>query len=195
MAKFDITRNTHAVDALLERTENPLHRQILENWRRHMLLEVSGNWEGILAPDMTVRDPDYRMSIGGKLEIMRGLDAVGAFYEGLVTGGGNVILLTNQEIVVTDNGYATNVNLTFFHQGHELAAQGHTGLDDDKWYTSEGFFVEFWPYTKEGLLVGEYVAQMSPPIIREVDEADVITPAEAKAALEPLIRPLPAYPA
>jgi hypothetical protein len=193
MAKYDITGNTEAVDSLLERTDNPLHRQILENWRRHMLLEISGNWPDIFAPDRTVRDPDYRMFLGGELTNLRGLDEVGSFYEGITKGGRHVIVITNQNIVVNDGGFAQNVSLTQFYRGHELAEEGHQGLDDDKWYSSEMFVVEFWPYTDQGLLVGEYVAQMGPAIIREIDESDVVTPDAARVALEPLLRPIPVF--
>lgn len=193
MAKYDITRNAEAVDALLERTENPLHRQILENWRRHMLLEISGNWPEIFAPDMTVREPDYRLLFDGVRTDLRGLDEVSSFYDGLTKGGRHVIVITNQNIVVNDGGFAQNVTLTQFYRGHELAEEGHQGLDDDKWYSSEIFVVEFWPYTDQGLLVGEYVAQMGPAIIREIDKSEVITPEESRAALEPLLRPLPVF--
>lgn len=191
MPKYDITRNTEAVDSLLERTDNPLHRQILENWRRHMLLEISGNWPDIFVPEMTVRDPDYRMYLGGELTNLRGLDEVGSFYDGLTKGGHHVIVITNQNIVVNDGGFAQNVTLTQFFRGSELAEEGHQGLEDDKWYSAEMFVVEFWPYTDQGLLVGEYVAQMGPAVIREIDESEVITPEAARIALEPLLRPLP----
>lgn len=191
MPKFDITRNTEAVDALLARTENPLHRQILENWRRHMLLEISGNWPHIFDPDMTVREPDYRMYLGGELTELRGLDNVGGFYESITTGGRHVMVITNQNIVVNDLGFAQHVNLTQFFRGDELAEEGHEGYDDNKWYAAEMFVVEFWPYTDQGLLVGEYVAQMGPATIYEIDESDVVTPEQARAELEPLLRPLP----
>ena len=52
------------VEELLQRTENPLHRAILENFRRHVHLEGSGQFDKITAPDMTVDNPVYRVSWG-----------------------------------------------------------------------------------------------------------------------------------
>jgi hypothetical protein len=45
MAEWEITRITAATDELLRTTENPRHRAILSNYRRHALLEVSGLYE------------------------------------------------------------------------------------------------------------------------------------------------------
>jgi hypothetical protein len=39
-----------AADRLLTVTASPLRRQILENYRRHAILEVTGNWEDIFGP-------------------------------------------------------------------------------------------------------------------------------------------------
>ena len=37
--------------------DNPRHRAILKNYRRHGLLEVAGRYKELLAPDMTVEHP------------------------------------------------------------------------------------------------------------------------------------------
>jgi hypothetical protein len=58
-AKRDPAVTIEAADRLLETTENPLHRQILENYRRRAILDISGDWEVIFDPDMTVEEPLY----------------------------------------------------------------------------------------------------------------------------------------
>ena len=40
MTNLDITTLTKRTDGLLLRTENPLHREILLNYRRHALLDL-----------------------------------------------------------------------------------------------------------------------------------------------------------
>ena len=60
MPKFDITKLNVAVDKLLDTTENPRHRFMLQAFGRHRYLEVAGRYEEILAPDMTITDPVYR---------------------------------------------------------------------------------------------------------------------------------------
>jgi hypothetical protein len=52
MPKFDITKLNVAIDKLLETTENPRHRFMLEAYSRHRYLEVAGRYEEIFAPDM-----------------------------------------------------------------------------------------------------------------------------------------------
>ena len=59
--KYDIRQLTLAADTLLKTTTEPLHRKILNNYRRHAMLEVSGRYEEIFAPDMTVEEPFYRV--------------------------------------------------------------------------------------------------------------------------------------
>ena len=49
--KADIRLLTLAADTLLETTTNPLHRRILENYRLHAMLEVSGRYHEIFVPE------------------------------------------------------------------------------------------------------------------------------------------------
>jgi len=193
MAKLDITNNTAAVDALLEKEDDPLHRRILENWRRHSLLEVSGNWPDIFTPEMTVADPEYKMYLGGSLHHLRGRAQIEPFYAAMTEAGHNVIAITDQHIVVNDGGFAQNATFTQYFRGWELNRDGQFALDDNAWYIRRAFLVEFWPYNDEGILLGEYVAEMGPPEIIPIDESEVITFQEARDALTPLLRPLSAY--
>ena len=50
----EIYQVTDPVTELLKVTEDPLHRAILENYRRHIHLELAGQYEQIVAPDMMV---------------------------------------------------------------------------------------------------------------------------------------------
>ena len=59
MPKFDITKLNVAIDRLLEVTDNPRHRFLLQAASRHRYLEVAGRYEEELAPDMMSEDPVY----------------------------------------------------------------------------------------------------------------------------------------
>jgi hypothetical protein len=73
-----------AVDtAIAQLAEDDHRRAILENYRRHVYLEVSGRIDEILSPEMTVEHPRYRISWAGKVRVLDGIDAVRAFYEEL----------------------------------------------------------------------------------------------------------------
>jgi hypothetical protein len=49
---------------LLENTSDPLHRAMLLNFWRHVHLEGAGEYEQIVASDMMVDEPVYRVTWG-----------------------------------------------------------------------------------------------------------------------------------
>ena len=51
-------------EELLEETTKPLHRAVLLNFWRHVHLEASGQYDRIVAPDMMVDEPVYRVTWG-----------------------------------------------------------------------------------------------------------------------------------
>src|SRR6476661_4110523 len=57
--RFDVTKFPRDVEASVERTVNPFHRAILKNYFRHLLLEISGYWDQILVPELTIDEPVY----------------------------------------------------------------------------------------------------------------------------------------
>ncbi|MFJ4946821.1 hypothetical protein [Streptomyces sp. NPDC088760] len=59
MAKLDITKTNRAIDRLLEVTENPRHRFMLQAYYRHRYLEIAGRYEEIFAPEVMVENPVY----------------------------------------------------------------------------------------------------------------------------------------
>lgn len=44
MAEIALDRIFHNTDALLAKTDNPLHRKILINWRKHACFEIMGRY-------------------------------------------------------------------------------------------------------------------------------------------------------
>ncbi len=64
--KLDITKTNIAVQELIEVTENPRHRYLLQAYDRHRNLEHAGRYEEIFAPEMTVEHPVYRFNMIGQ---------------------------------------------------------------------------------------------------------------------------------
>lgn len=62
MVELDITQTNREVDRLLEVTENPRHRFLLQAYRRRRALEMAGRYKEIFAPEMTVEqlEPQIR---------------------------------------------------------------------------------------------------------------------------------------
>lgn len=191
--KLDISLNAAAHDKLLETLDNPRHRRIVANYRRHALLEVAGEWELIFEPDMTVEEPVYVLEFGATGgQIVRGA-AVREMYRQMKEVGANVIVVTDEQIVVGDAGFGQEAYFHQYFKGDALRAMGDDVDDLDAWYRRTTMVASFWPYDERARLIGEHGAGIGPVEITQIPESEVITQAEARAKLLPIVNPLPAY--
>lgn len=201
MAKLKLSELTRCVDALLNTTENPLHRQILEVFRRHILLELTGRYEEILAPDMMVEHPIYRINAPISLhtnpvtEVFDGRDAVRAFYASLTELKAPVMTTENESLAVADWGFASE---SIFHHQIPGGVMETMGLDIDDpsaTYVLSYYIVAIWHFDEHARLISEHLYQASPGshTVTKLAPEDVITLEEARAYLEPLIRPIPVF--
>jgi hypothetical protein len=185
MAKLDITQLTRAADEALEVTDNPLHRQILENYRRHAILETTANWEEIFTPEMTVEHPVYHVHGGGKTDILDGRDAVMSLYAGITAAGTTVMALEDEQIAVADWGFASESFFNIYTPGRSVPDG-----DPDNLYILRTSLAMVWPYDKRGRMIGEHTYPGASELI-EVTPDDFITLEEARQKLLPRLRPLP----
>ncbi len=164
---------------LLERTTHPLHRAILLNFWRHVHLEGAGDYEKIVAPDMMVDNPVYRVTWGKNPAVIEGKKAVLAFYNSV----GEAVLWNSDDcIAVGDWGVADELT---FHQlalGSDLNALGYDVSHADRLYHVSSRQAFIWPYDSRGRLAGEHLYEDKTSLrIEEVDRADAITPARVRA--------------
>jgi len=185
---FDVRNVVTEPDALLAVTENPRHRAILLNFRRHALLEVSGRWKEILQPEMVVDDPYYRINENGKSVHLRGIADIGAFYAGLTEAGLNVFGPIRENIAVADWGLAIESFFGNHVPGRVLRDQGEDIDDPDAFYQLTHYMASFWPYDPDCRLAGEHIYEdTGSRRIEKMDPADVITPEQARRLLAPLL--------
>ena len=216
MPKFDITKLNRAVDKLLETTENPRHRFLLQAFGRHRYLEVSGRYEEILAPDMTVTDPVYRFRYTGLEFELRGQDQVRSLYRMWAETNQALFFPEHEEVAVADHFVATFA--TAYQQvlgkGQRQAkflsylpnavssrlvertlskTEHHADTSDMFLYKTSGILI--CPYDDRGRLAGEEVWEpdSSTGELIKLDPADVLTTEEAAKRLAPLIKPLPDF--
>jgi len=190
MPKFDISQNARAQDALLETLDDPRHRRIIENYRRHALLEVGGDYERIFEPDMTAEVPRYKILWGDLVgqEIVG--DDVKEMYRQMVESGANVIVVSDEQLAVCDAGLFSRADFTQFAPGAAVREMGYEADDPDAWYALTFYVVAFWPYDEQCRMIGETGATVGPPRIEKVAPEDVVTAEQARAALLPQVRPL-----
>src|ERR1700728_5197274 len=126
--QLDITEQNKAVERVLESTENPRHRYLLQSYLRHRYLESAGRYQEIFAPEMTVEHPYYRFSLIGQPRFaLDGRPQVEAVYQHWTKTDQCVFYVEDESVAVGDNlivgrgiGYQQRL-------GAELAAGGVGG--------------------------------------------------------------------
>jgi len=190
MKVFDVREITTGVDAALAVVDNPRHRHMLKNYRRHALLEVSGYWEDILTPAMTVDHPLYRLTERGQTLVCDGMQEVRSFYSDIVDRGVNVFGALEEKVAVSDYGIFIEAIFAQVVRGAD-AALADEGVDPEGTYQISHRFAAAWPY-RDGLLVGEFIYDDTGSWrVDEVDSSALMSPAEARKALAPSLEQSP----
>ena len=159
---------------LLERTTNPLHRAILLNFWRHVHLEGSGQYDKILASDMIVDHPVYRVSWGANPAVIEGKDGVLAFYNSV---GEAVLWHSDDRLAVADWGICDEITFHQLAMGSDLKAIGYEVDRADRLYHVYSRQAFIWPYDKRARLAGEHLYEdKSTLTIEEIDPAEYMTP-------------------
>ncbi|BBC38507.1 hypothetical protein SGFS_098010 [Streptomyces graminofaciens] len=190
MAKLDVTMQIRGIDAFLETLDNPLHRKIIENYRRHAIFEITGNKEQIFTPDMTVEHPVYYVNVNGMSLTLEGEEAILGLYSSLEEREATVMVVEDERFMVSDWGFASESYFNAFMPGTLVPPSWDA--DPDKLYILRQFFSMIWPYDESGRMIGEHVYEhVDKSQLIEVNPEDYITLAEAREKLLPLLRPLP----
>ncbi|RYE40018.1 MAG: hypothetical protein EOP24_42360 [Hyphomicrobiales bacterium] len=191
MAKKDIAVTISAADRLLETLANPLHRRIIENYRRHAILEVCGEWEQIFDPEMTVPHPIYYFNIAGWDGVKAEGDEVRAIYRNMSDTNTTAIVVEDEQLMVADWGFASNSIFNSFKRGEDLIDIGITDVDPEGYYNHRQHFAMIWPYDERGRMIGEHVYEnRAYGEVIEVPVEDYVTIDDARARLRPLLKPL-----
>jgi len=163
---------------LLERTSNPLHRAILLNFWRHVHLEGSGQYDRILAPDMIVEHPVYRVSWGANPAVIEGKDGVLAFYNSV---GEAVLWHSDDRLAVADWGICDEITFHQLAMGSDLKAIGYQVERADRLYHVYSRQAFIWPYDRRARLSGEHLYEDKTSLrIEEVEQSEAITPARVR---------------
>ncbi|RVW10502.1 hypothetical protein EGT67_04865 [Prescottella agglutinans] len=187
------------IDTLIESTTNPIHRKILVNYRRHGLLEVSGRYDELLAPAMTVDEPHYRVFEGGQGVILDGMSEVRGFYQTLAGMDMLVMWTGKQKMAVADWGFAGEAEFSQFVPGKMLGDNVFGSLDEnadsstseydaDAYYLVRRTLAFVWHYDNDVRLIGEHVYEdVTSKTVTKVAPEDVITGSRAAELLESVI--------
>jgi hypothetical protein len=195
MLHLEITEQNRAVEEVLETTDNPRHRYLLQAYLRHRYLESAGRYQEILTPEMTVEHPFYRFCLIGQPRFnLDGREQVEALYRHWTETDQCVFYVEDESVAVGDHlivGRGISYQQTL---GSALAAAG-VDADENAMYLVKSQIVMIWPYDDRGRLIGEDVWEFddSQREFIKLDPADVLTAEQAGKLLEPFIKPLPAF--
>jgi hypothetical protein len=217
MPKFDVTKLNVAIDKLLETTENPRHRFLLQAFSRHRYLEIAGRYEEIFAADMMSMDPVYHFHQAGVETVLRGQDQVKSLYRMWAETNQSIFFVEHEEVAVADH-FVASVATTYqqvsgkgLRQGKflshfpsaiarklvekTLGKKEHKADDNDIFLYKTIGMQMIWPYDDRGRLIGEDVWEPEPSKgeLLKLDPADVLTTEESGKLLAPLIKPLPSF--
>ncbi len=163
---------------LVEKTTDKLHRAILLNFWRHVHLEGAGDYEKIIAPDMMVDHPVYRVAWGENPAVVEGKDGVLAFYNSV---GESVLWHSDDRLAVNDWGICDEITFHQLAKGADLLALGYKVADASKLYHVSSRQAFIWPYDAKARLAGEHLYEDKTSLkIEEVDPAEAITPARVR---------------
>ncbi len=190
--RLDITEQNRAVERVLEATESPRQRYLLQSYLRHRYLESAGRYQEILEPELTVEHPVYRFSLFGRPSFrLDGRDQVAALYHHWTETDQCVFYVEDEIVAVGDHmivGRGVSYQQTL---GSELAAGG-VDADVDAMYLTRSQIAMIWPYDDRCRLLGEDVWEFdnSERAYLKLDPADVLTAEQAADLLEPFIKSL-----
>ena len=175
---------------LLGRTTKPLHRVILLNFWRHVHLEGAGEYDKILAPDMMVEHPVYRVTWGANPTVIEGKEGVRAFYESV---GETVLWHSDDCLAVEDWGICDEIT---FHQlalGSDLRLIGYQVDHANRLYHVCSRQAFIWPYDERGRLMGEHLYEDKTSLqIEQVDRSEAIKPVRVREIHRELLSKLEA---
>jgi hypothetical protein len=164
--KIDPMRSLGPIDDLIARTTNPRHQAMLQNFRTHIIAEVTGDLETIMST--LVPEPVYHTySTGSPPGGPVGQQQTRAFYQNMFDHGYNVLEKEIDRIYVCDDYIFNDGWMYTVFPGRELAARG-LPVDADGWYLYTNRTAAVLPYVGEGadvLMAGEDVYTLGAPVM------------------------------
>jgi len=167
--KIDPMRSLLPIDELIERTTNTRHLAMLQNFRTHIIAEVTGDLETIMAT--LVPEPTYHTySPGSPLTGPVGQQQTRAFYQNMFDHGYNVLEKEIDRLYVCDDYVFNDGWMYTVFPGSELAARG-LPVDPGASYLYTNRTAAVLPYVGDGddvLMAGEDVYTLGPPVMERL---------------------------
>lgn len=154
--KIDPQRSVAWLKNRIAEEKNPRHTAIIENYLQHLVSEVYGDLDAIMAT--LVPDPQYHFfNPASRGEGPKGPEEVRQFYINLFETKSNVLERHFRRVIVTDDFIVSEGHMDHVYPGSLLAARG-AAVDPEAWYLATYPICAILPYVGEGtnvLMYGE----------------------------------------
>jgi hypothetical protein len=141
-------------------------------------LEGAGEFETIVAPDMMVDEPVYRVTWGANPAVITGKEGVLAFYNSV---GESVLWHSDDRLSVADWGICDELTFHVLAHGADLQAIGYDVDDPAALYHTSSRQAFIWPYDGRARLAGEHLYEDKTSLaVEEVSPEEAITPARVR---------------
>ena len=154
MIDFNVKHTLAPVDEKIAKTDNPRHLHILNNFREHLVAEISGDVDAIMKTQHA--EPSYHFFGAGVGDTgPKGGAAVREFYDNIIMSGYNKLRYDVDRFIVDDNA--------LFHEGEmhivfPRASVESMGIDppsDGSHYVYSYRQAAIFHYDDEGICTGE----------------------------------------
>jgi hypothetical protein len=167
--RFEPEQSWQPLEARIATERDPRCKQLLEQVRDHMRTEILGDFEGLMAT--LIDEPEYHLwgtpVEGGP----KGRAEVEAFYQQMISGGGNWFHFDIQRIVVDHDSVVTEGLMRMQMPGAAVAASGISDVDgqaveEGATYLAITQILTVWPAAEDGRIIGEDIYFGSPPMAK-----------------------------
>jgi len=189
--KIDPLKGWHRYTELMNAETDPRRKAMLANMRYHLKYECLGDHEIF---NTMIPEPDYRFYPTFGVSTIKGMGPVKEFYYNMWDSEQSLVELKINYCAAADWGVACAGEWLQQIPGKTLIADGNTDVDADAWYLSHAHLSWFFPFEEidgKMLLVGEicYIDGEGATLTK-LDDSDVLTMEEAKAAWDKVDPPL-----
>lgn len=154
MTDFSIKHTLAPLDAKIAATTNPRHRLLLQNFREHLIAEISGDVDAIMKTQ--VANPQYHFYGMGAGDVgPKGGAAVRGFYENIMAQGYNKLRYVIDRFIVDDRGLFHEGQMDIVFPGRALKAMGVPCDDLDANYVYSYRTAAIFHYDEQGNCTGE----------------------------------------
>jgi hypothetical protein len=177
MLDFNPQYTLKPLDEFIAQTSNPKHLAILANYREHLLAEIAGDVEAIMATQAP--EPQYHFYGAGVGDTgPKGQKEVRAFYQNIFDQGYNKLRYDADRFVVQDHALFHEGNMHIVFPGNALADLGIEVEDKSAYYVYSYRQAAVFHYDPSGVCTGEDTYSDGPlnaDRLRRLTEAEVAT--------------------